>query len=33
MLALVIEGLVMLGEHSQAGQFYPRLTSWSAPER
>ena len=23
MLALVIEGLVMLGEHSQAGQFYP----------
>ena len=23
MLALVIEGLVMLGEHSQAGEFYP----------
>ena len=23
MLALVIEGLVMLGEHSQAGQLYP----------
>ena len=23
MLLLVIEGLVMLGEHSQAGQFYP----------
>jgi tetratricopeptide (TPR) repeat protein len=25
MLALVIEGLAMLGEHSQAGQFYPLI--------
>jgi hypothetical protein len=25
MLALVIEGLVMLGEHSQAGQLYPLI--------
>jgi hypothetical protein len=32
MLWLVIEGLVMLGEYSEAGELYPRVANWSILE-